>query len=331
MKRLLAIDGGGLRGIIPLCLLAKLERETGAPARDTFSFLAGTSTGAVVAAALAAGVPAATILTFYEQDADSVFARSPLTPLRRLIFGHAYSTRALREAILRRLPAEARSWVLNDAPRDLLITAARLRDGTPWYFVRDHPGHNSARTGRLSLLDCVVASAAAPTYFAPWRMPDRPGELLVDGAVTVAGNPIYVACVEAFAYSPGYVPAETIAVSLGTGRYVDRMNPTHLFSWLRWVLAELLRSPGEQQTEITERHFGAQGLRLYRIDAALPADIPGDDVRRTGELREFGERLAAEVEWSRILAGEPTAESVGPRNTRFAQYARDPARAGPSR
>ena len=62
MRRILAIDGGGLRGLIPACVLAGLEAATGRAARETFDFIAGTSTGAVIAAGLVAGVPAGTRL-----------------------------------------------------------------------------------------------------------------------------------------------------------------------------------------------------------------------------------------------------------------------------
>ena len=58
MRRILSIDGGGVRGIIPAVLLASLEQRTGRRARESFDFVAGTSTGAVLAAGIAAGVPA---------------------------------------------------------------------------------------------------------------------------------------------------------------------------------------------------------------------------------------------------------------------------------
>ncbi len=64
-RYLLAIDGGGIRGIIPAVALAKLESTTGRLTRETFSFVGGTSTGAIIAAAVAAGIPAADILDLY--------------------------------------------------------------------------------------------------------------------------------------------------------------------------------------------------------------------------------------------------------------------------
>lgn len=62
-RRVLSIDGGGIRGIIPAVLLTELERQTGRPARETFDFIAGTSSGALAAGALAAGVPAERIVS----------------------------------------------------------------------------------------------------------------------------------------------------------------------------------------------------------------------------------------------------------------------------
>ena len=64
-RYLLSIDSGGIRGIIPTIALVKLERTTGRLTRDIFSFVAGTSTGAIIAAAIAAGIPATQILDFY--------------------------------------------------------------------------------------------------------------------------------------------------------------------------------------------------------------------------------------------------------------------------
>jgi len=315
-RYLLSIDGGGIRGIIPATLLVALERTTGRPARETFDFIAGTSTGAIITAGLAAGVPAQRVLDLYLTRAEEIFKRSPLSLPKRIVTGAMYSTDKLHEVIREELGA-AREWVLNDAPLDLLITAKRVGDGMPWYFVRDKPT-NSGRTGGLKLADCATASAAAPTYFKPWTIPSIGA--LVDGGVGVAGNPVYQACVEAFYYSGEYRPEETTVVSLGTGRFISRKRPTWLWSWLEWVLAELLRSPGEQQTEIVQRHFPA--MPFYRIDSVLPRDIPLDDAGSAEELRALGERLAAQVDWSAILAGSETSFRVGSGNTLWPQYSR---------
>lgn len=316
LRRILAIDGGGLRGLIPACLLAGLERQTGRPARDDFAFLAGTSTGAIIAAGLAAGVPAAELVRLYVEAAPGLFDGAWWRVVPRVLTGAMYDVRRLNATILEHLPEQARAWRLNDVPNDVLLTAKGLRDGHQWYFVKDGR-RNAGETGRLSLADCVTASAAAPTYFAPWTIPGI-GEL-VDGGVGVAGNPVYQACVEAFEYTDRYRPETSVVVSLGTGRFFARPRPRWLGDWLGWVLSELVRSPGEQQTELTERHYGAAAF--YRIDVELDREIPIDGARHLGELREIGEWLAASVEWGPILAGGASPFAVTPTRTLPSEYA----------
>src|ERR1035437_9638661 len=160
-RYLLSIDGGGVRGIVPALALARLEEITGRLTRETFSFVAGTSTGCLI--------------------------------------GHKYDIGHLLEVLADEFGAAA-AWTLNDSPIDLLLTAKRLADAKPWYFVRNNP-NNSGATGHLDLIDCATASAAAPTYFDPWPMAHPVDGKLVDGGVRVAGNPVYQASVEAFCYS----------------------------------------------------------------------------------------------------------------------------------
>jgi patatin-like phospholipase/acyl hydrolase len=323
-RYLLSIDSGGIRGIIPAVALVKLEKTTGKLTRDIFSFVAGTSTGAIMAAAIAAGVPATQILDFYTNRTREILTPSPFKQIKRMLTGAMYSTQKLHDLIAEAIdPAQA--WTLNDSPIDVLLTAKRISDGMPWYFVRDHP-ENSGCTGRLGLVDCATASAAAPTYFQPWTIaeqlePSPPCEragTLVDGAAGVTGNPVYQACIEAFEYAPDYTPEETITVSLGTGKFKNRKTPQWIGAWLEWVLAELLESPGEQQTEFTQRHFPQ--MTFYRIDTELKENIGLDDSRDVGRLLEYGEKLAALIDWEAILAGTETKFRIGPSNTLWEQY-----------
>jgi hypothetical protein len=135
----------------------------------------------------------------------------------------------------------------------------------------------------------------------------------------VTGNPVYQACVEAFYYSSGYSPEETITVSLGTGRFIPTQRPTWIWPWLEWVLHELLESPGEQQTEITWRQF--PDMVFYRIDTELKEDIGLDDVESVDRLREYGERLAELIDWEAILAGTDTTFRVSYEKKLWPQYA----------
>jgi len=313
-RYLLSIDGGGIRRILPAVALAKLERVTGRPARETFSFAAGTSTGALIAAAVAAGIPATHIVDIYLNRTREIFSpRAPWNTIKRVATGSMYSSKRLA-SILAQEFGPAAKWMLNDSPIDVLLTAKGM-DGKPWYFVRDKAA-NSKVTGRLNLVECATASAAAPTYFDPWRFESAPEVgTVVDGGVGVTGNPVYQACVEAFYYTGEYTPEETTVVSLGTGRFAQKAQPPKtLIGWLDWVLPELLRSPGEQQTQIVRLQFPE--MLFYRIDPDMtsfkqPCDM--DDIEQAGALRDFAEKFAGQIDWEAMLAGADTAFRVTPR------------------
>ena len=299
MRRILTIDGGGVRGIIPAVLLAALERATGRATRETFDFVGGTSTGAVIAAGIVAGIPAERLVSLYAERSPQVFRSIPIVSgLRRMVTGTLYDTGTLHDLIRRELGPEARDWTLNDSPIDLLVTAKRLADGMPWYFVRDNPS-NSGRSGGFRLSHVVTASAAAPTYFRPWAI--VPIGELIDGGIGVAGNPVYQACVEAFHYTAGYDPGDTLVVSLGTGTFRHRRRPAWLWPWVGWLLSELLRSPTEQQTQLVHRHYPT--TPFYRLDLELEREIGLDAIDRIGELLALGEGLASAVDWPAILDG----------------------------
>lgn len=323
-RYILSIDGGGIRGVIPACVLARLEEVTGKATRDIFSYVAGTSTGAIIAAGIAAGVPAATIRDLYIKRGREILPYRPFKLLRQVLFSSCYSTKTLHRVIGEEL-GPAKTWSLNDSPVDILLTAKRLPDGKPWYFVKDNP-KNARCTGRLNIVDCATASAAVPTYFPPFTMPEpatpasgcEPVGTLVDGGVGVTGNPVYQACIEAFEYSPGYSQAETTVVSIGTGRYTPVRKPRGILTWLDWLLHEFLESPNEQQTEAVFRQYPQ--ANIHRIDIAFATDLGFDDVRILPELDEYGQKLADEVDWPGILSGRDDRFRVRDGKTTHAKY-----------
>jgi patatin-like phospholipase/acyl hydrolase len=308
-KFLLSIDGGGIRGIIPALALQKLEQTTRKPARETFSFVAGTSTGALLASAVAAGIPASHIVNIYKHRIHDIFKPGkPWNNVRQYTLGHKYDAANLHKVLSEEFGAAA-GWELNDSPIDILLTAKGLADGKAWYFVKDNP-HNGGGTGKLGIVECATASAAAPTYFDPWPMPAPVSGKLVDGGVGVAGNPVYQACVEAFYYSPGYLPEQTTVISFGTGRFVRKSDPHLITDWLTWVLDALLHSPEEQQTELVARHY--PGTTFYRLEPALEMDVDMDDISRIGDLERMGRRFVDLVDWDAMLRGEDTPFRVKP-------------------
>lgn len=308
-RYLLSIDGGGIRGIIPALALLKLEQNMKRPAREVFSFAAGTSTGALLASAVAAGIPAQHIVDIYKNRIKDIFKPGkPWSDMRRYTIGHKYDIGNLNKVLCQEFGTQV-GWKLNDSPIDILLTAKGL-DGKAWYFVRDNPA-NAQTTGGLGLLDCATASAAAPTYFNPWPMSKPVDGKVVDGGVGVTGNPVYQACIEAFCYCPDYNPVETTVISFGTGRTAPAEADPHLITgWLNWVVDELLSSPEEQQTQIVARHYTE--VVFYRLQPKLTENIDMDEVERIGDLEEMGQQFAEQVDWDAMLRGDETPFRVKP-------------------
>jgi patatin-like phospholipase/acyl hydrolase len=251
----------------------------------------------LIAAAAAAGVPATRILQIYTHRAGEIFAPAkPLCDVKRLTDGYMYDPGNIRNVLLNEF-GEASKWVLNDCPVRVLLTAKGVNTH-PWYFVQDRP-QNQGLTGKLSLVDCAVASASAPTYFKPFTV-DIAGAatVLVDGSVGIAGNPVYQACVEAFYYDD-FQPSDTRVVSLGTGYFPPGNKvPVGLLGWLQWTVSALMDAPEDQQTEIVNRHF--PGI-LQRFDWQLPEPIDLADIACIPKLVAFANQISSGMNWKAIL------------------------------
>ncbi|MEW6569162.1 MAG: patatin-like phospholipase family protein [Chloroflexota bacterium] len=288
---ILSVDGGGVRGIIPLACLVRRETREGKPCREIFDMVAGTSTGAIIAAGIALGVSARGLLALYRDLARKAFQRLPWWRIVLNRGNHRYSNTFIAET-LDRMGADV---PLNSLPIDIVITAKNMLTSRTDFFVRDNPG-NANLWGQLSLRDAVLASIAAPTYFPPHGA--RLGNasyVWVDGGVGVAGNPCYQVAVEAIHYTAGeYSPGQTRMLSFGTGRLPHPIDAARadILQWGSWVLSELLEDAGDWQTYVTRREYASTGrvdFRRYQLDLApdvmerIGVQIPvGVDLRRIG-------------------------------------------------
>jgi uncharacterized protein len=245
-KKLLALDGGGIRGLMTVEILAAIEDILRRELRrgpefvlsDYFDYVAGTSTGAIIAACVALGMPVSEIRRFYEQQGSAMFDKASL--LRR--FRYKYEDDALA-ATLRRvfqgLTAGGGSGPLERTPeggptlgssalRTLLMMVMRnATTDSPWP-VSNNPRakYNDANRAdcnlRLPLWQLVRASTAAPVYFPPEVV--RIGAkdfVFVDGGITMYNNPAFQLFLMATldCYQLGWLTGEEqmLVVSVGTG------------------------------------------------------------------------------------------------------------------
>src|SRR5260370_38784842 len=189
MKRILSIDGGGIKGIVPAAFLVQLEEALGESITHFFDLIAGTSTGGIIALGLGLGLSAADILHFYEHLGPAVFAGSRLgRGLRRIGFAK-YHALPLRRA----LEATFGEKTLGESRTRLVIPSLNLETGEVHiYKTAHHPRFEVDYRERV--VDVALATSAAPTYFPTHR--SAKGIPFIDGGMW-ANNPTGLAVVEA--------------------------------------------------------------------------------------------------------------------------------------
>lgn len=188
-RRLLTIDGGGIKGVFPAAFLAAIEQELGRPVGDYFDLIAGTSTGGIIALGLGLGLRATEILDLYRDTGAKVFAGRRLKVGLTGIVRARYRLEPLR-SVLAGAFGEKR---LGDSKKRLLIPSLNLAaERIHVYRTAHHP--KFVHDYKVLALDVALAAIAAPTYFPIHLTPD--GLPYIDGSVW-ARNPVALAVVEA--------------------------------------------------------------------------------------------------------------------------------------
>jgi uncharacterized protein len=230
-RRLLALDGGGIRGVMSLLILKRVEELLGRgnPSFrlcDYFDYIAGTSTGAIIAAGLARGMSVSELVDFYRKTGPEMFEKSRI--LRRL---HSlYKSDPLKAQLQQVFGAE--TDLSADSLRTLLLVVTRnVSTDSPWPIssnpdARYNSPVRSDCNLRIPLWQLVRASTAAPVYFPPEVLNWDPGDPLktfvfVDGGVTPYNNPAFL--LYRMATQPAYMlnfptgERNLLLVSVGTG------------------------------------------------------------------------------------------------------------------
>jgi len=280
MKRILAIDGGGMWGLPVAMLVQEIERQTSRPFAEHFDLLAGTSTGGLLALALACEIPAKELTQFYIEDGPRIFRRS-LSRLLSMLDQAKYSAAELERSLRNAFDAR----ILRDCRHKVMVTAADVRSKRTKIF----------KSWQDSLIPCWEAArctSAAPTFFEPYMG-------LCDGGVW-ANNPSMVALTEARALWPG---EQLRILNLGTGQFQRETRPHRTWGLFDWgpVIADLFLESGFDA--VTHQTFAwasaAKRIDFSRaganpaMDDASPAqmekliEIGNDHCRRAGDVFDF--------------------------------------------
>jgi len=274
MKLILSICGGGIRGAIPATFLLRLEQRTGKPCGEIFDLIAGTSTGGILACALAAKIPAQEIVNLYRDKGASIFARKwNRQQFLRSKYAEDGIDGALGEVF------GARKFTCLD-PR-VLVPAFDMVNAESYHFKSwdCDPGLTSVEVAR--------ATSAAPTYFP------LAGRRFADGGL-FANDPSMNALIEAQIIWP----RETmIMLSLGTGFKAEHLKVVEDGGIVEWGPELITILMGGSASDVEYMVKASLGPNFLRVNEALPDTVNAamDDATTSNivAMEQWGDQLAS--------------------------------------
>lgn len=314
MKRILSIDGGGIRGVFAAAFLAEIEKDIEGSIGDYFDLIAGTSTGGIIAIGLAMGISAGEIVDFYETYGPKIFKGNRFLRFARRAIHAKYDTDSLREA-LEKLLGDIK---LGDARTRLLVPSQIAESGDIYIFkTPHHPDYR--KDWQRSAVDVALATSAAPTFF-PTSSFHR-GPEMVDGGLW-ANNPVCVACVEAIGRRLNWSPSDLWVLSIGTansprGKSFFRAHGMTGLLGSAWPTLDLmLRGQSHGALGLVSN----LGLQVERIDPVVgsgrmpmddPSNIPFFISLGHQQARDRGNGIIREFEGKRADPFKPCYPADG--------------------
>ncbi|MEH2088959.1 patatin-like phospholipase family protein [Nostoc sp.] len=329
--KILSIDGGGIRGIIPALLLSEIERRTQKPIFSLFDLITGTSSGGILALGLTkprlssdvsdnlpvAEYTAEDLLQLFLEYGVEIFYEPLferlLGPLEDIFLQPKYPSES-KEEIFRQYFGNA---LLENNLKEVFVTSYDIEQRIPIFFTNKLEKQQTESKnfqklcGGFSLLDAALATSATPTYFAPHRIvnPHNSGiaYTLIDGGV-FANNPAHLAILEAQISSKRKAQKvlnteDILVVSLGTGSLTSvypykEVKNWGLLQWGRPLLnimfdgsSEVVAGELEQLFEPSDRE--AQNF-YYRFQTLLDSELEEIDntkLQNTRQLQAIAHRL----------------------------------------
>lgn len=212
--RILSIDGGGIRGVYPAHILRCIEERLKINLFETFDMIAGTSTGSIIAAGIAVGIPAVDIENLYMKHGAKIFDRkgswwlskkfkSLFSPIIDSIYHNGHLKTVLAEIFQERM--------LDEIEKPLLIPSTDIGNGCV-HVLKSGYSEKFNRDNKVLVRDAILASCSAPTYFDPHRIESY---LLSDGGLW-ANNPALAAAIDA-QHRLGVEQSDIRILTIGTG------------------------------------------------------------------------------------------------------------------
>jgi len=278
----IAIDGGGIRGVLITQALAILEAYLGQTVHDIFRLAVGTSTGSIISAGIATGFTAREMTELYIRMGETIFPnllRKKLFPLTR----YRYPIEPFDQALDKFFGDGKMGGFWDGYPRtDLVITTFDMEENRtrfikPWKEeFKDWPVSKAVR-----------ASCSVPTYFP--IIENR----YLDGGIGSYSNPCYIAAYE-LKECLNWDLEESTLISIGTGRSPYRFDSTTVsklwaWDWIGRIGGAFSQSAADQQVNLVETSF--EGLDFRRFQINMRESIQMDDTGQIDRLVAYGARL----------------------------------------
>ena len=311
--RILSIDGGGIRGIIPLKVLEYIEKNTGKQIHQLFNIFGGTSTGGIIALGLNALNPetqkvytAEELIKFYTEDADNIFY-SWNHGSGFGLFSSQYSPNNI-ESYLKKKFGE--TTLLRDLPTtencEVTVYSYDLKSNEPFYF-----NNRDKVSSSFLIWQAARATSAAPAFFPAFKLKREEMDLLLtDGGVYI-NNPGLNLLIQARKQFPHIKKQSQLLVSLGTGQFSpsreDLENAGVANGWVKAIFnIASMGTSAESEYQIFEllEYLDPQVLRdekeyeqrYYRFQKKFEEDVPmdGKSKKQITRLVQLGDELVKE-------------------------------------
>ena len=280
--RILTIDGGGFRGAYSAYLLKKIEQECGVSLHESFDLIAGTSTGSIIAAALACKKPASEIFDMYEQHGQAIFRKRWFCRLG--LFGSKYKSTYLKSV----LESVFGDKTLGNVSYPLIIPATDIGNGCVHVFKSQYD-NDFVRDKNVRIVDAVLASCSAPTFFNPHTVGNYQ---LADGGLW-ANCPSLVAAIDAKnRLGKAFVDLKILSIGTGTGKqyYPQRKGLLkRLMGWgfaTRWGRGRFINMLLNLQSQNANNMLGLilDSGQILRLNFDSDLELPLDDPRELADL-----------------------------------------------
>ena len=270
---ILAIDGGGYRGVFAAHILRRIEETWNVDWRRRFGLFAGTSTGSILAAGLATGVPANELFGFYKQHGPKVFRRRAVSWLDGWhLFASRYSAGTLERALRACLP----ELTLGNIDVPLLIPCVDITNGCV-HVLKSAYAPEFTRDADVSVVKAVLSSCSAPTYFDPHLGVEQ--YQLVDGGLW-ANNPSLAAFIDArYRLKQSTNAIRILSIGTGTSRVFYPKSPALRLARLWNRLRGWGFLTGWRNKRLLDLVFNLQSESTHNMLSLLLKESPLDSKR----------------------------------------------------